>query len=237
LGAVFVHAAAAAATTLGTTAGHPSESFTLVDVDRELDMPTPSTAADPEPAPASAHAARPHTHPYPVPLDHARPHDPSLVHVADARLAEKEPAAPIALASTVLAPSDSPPVPTFTIALGNGAAYRASSASSAGPDPVESSPDEPLSELSVTTPARLVSVASPVYPAAARADGIEADVGLEIVVDAAGAVSEARLLRHAGYGFDAAALSAIRRYRFSPARRNGEPVRVRMRWTVQFRLR
>ena len=36
---------------------------------------------------------------------------------------------------------------------------------------------------------------------------------------------------------DASALAAIRRYRFSPARVGGQPVRVRMRWSVQFRLR
>ena len=32
------------------------------------------------------------------------------------------------------------------------------------------------------------------------------------------------------------ALNAIRLYRFSPALRAGRPVRVRMRWTIQFRL-
>ena len=43
-------------------------------------------------------------------------------------------------------------------------------------------------------------------------------------------------LRRAGYGLDEAALQAIRAYRFSPALRAGHPVRVRMRWTIQFRL-
>jgi outer membrane biosynthesis protein TonB len=41
----------------------------------------------------------------------------------------------------------------------------------------------------------------------------------------------------AGYGLDDAAARAIRDYRFSPAIRAGRPVAVRMRWTVQFRLR
>ena len=47
----------------------------------------------------------------------------------------------------------------------------------------------------------------------------------------------ARALTHVGYGLDEAALRAIRAYRFSPARRAGRPVPVRMRWSVQFRLR
>jgi len=45
------------------------------------------------------------------------------------------------------------------------------------------------------------------------------------------------VLRPAGYGLDEEAVRAMRAYRFSPARRDGLPVRVRMPWTVQFRLR
>ena len=47
----------------------------------------------------------------------------------------------------------------------------------------------------------------------------------------------ARAVVRAGYGLDDAAVRAIRDYRFSPAIRAGSPVAVRMRWTVQFRLR
>ena len=52
-----------------------------------------------------------------------------------------------------------------------------------------------------------------------------------------GRVLEARSLSHHGYGLDEAAERAIRTWQFSPALRDGHPVRVRMRWTVQFRLR
>ena len=71
----------------------------------------------------------------------------------------------------------------------------------------------------------------------ARQAEIEVDLPLEIVVDASGRVTSARGLSRAGYGLDEAALSAIRGYRFSAALRDGHPVPVRMRWTVQFRLR
>jgi TonB family protein len=50
-------------------------------------------------------------------------------------------------------------------------------------------------------------------------------------------VIDARVLHPAGLGLDAAALTAVRRYRFTPAERGGHPVRVRMRWSVEFRLR
>jgi len=70
----------------------------------------------------------------------------------------------------------------------------------------------------------------------ARSNEAEADVSLEIVVDTTGAVREARPLSRAGLGFEESALAAIRGYRFSPALKDGHAVRVRMRWTVQFRL-
>jgi TonB family protein len=74
------------------------------------------------------------------------------------------------------------------------------------------------------------------YPDLARAADVEADVPLELVVDEVGAVIDAHVLRPAGLGLDAAALAAVRRYRFTPAERAGRPVRVRMRWSVEFRL-
>jgi TonB family protein len=78
---------------------------------------------------------------------------------------------------------------------------------------------------------------APSYPRAAEAAGIESRVPLEIVVDARGNVTSARCLSHVGYGLDEAALRGIRDYRFSPARRHGRAVPVRMRWVVQFELR
>ena len=86
-------------------------------------------------------------------------------------------------------------------------------------------------------PAKLVTSVTAGYPVDARADDVEGDVGLEIVVDATGQVVDARVVKRAGHGFDESALAAIRRYRFAPAQREGRNVRVRMPWTVNFRLR
>jgi protein TonB len=95
---------------------------------------------------------------------------------------------------------------------------------------------EAIAEALVDRPARLLAATPVVYPAAARRAEIEVDLRLEIVVEPDGTVRVARLLSPAGYGLDEAALAAIRGYQFSPAVREGRPVRVRMRWTVQFRL-
>jgi protein TonB len=96
---------------------------------------------------------------------------------------------------------------------------------------------EPFGEGDVSERARPIASSLPDYPPAARTAEIEADVELEIVVDAGGRVIAARAVSRNGYGLDEAALRAVERYRFSPARRGGRPVPVRMRWTVQFRLR
>jgi protein TonB len=99
------------------------------------------------------------------------------------------------------------------------------------------SDNAPISEGIADAPAKLVAGAPPAYTAAAQAAGVEADVPLEIVVDSAGSVQSARVLGHAGYGLDEAALGAVRGYRFAPARRAGKAVAVRMRWLMRFQLR
>ena len=95
---------------------------------------------------------------------------------------------------------------------------------------------EAVPEEGVSTPARLARGGAPVYPQLAREKGVEADVPLEIVISPAGVVESARALSHPGYGLEQAALEGVRSYRFSPAIQRGRPVRVRMRWTVEFRL-
>ncbi len=96
---------------------------------------------------------------------------------------------------------------------------------------------EVLPEDLVSVRARLLSAGVAVYPPRARAAEIEADVQVGIVVDRSGRVTHARPLNHPGHGLEAAALAAVRGYRFSPALHGAQPVQVRMLWTVQFRLR
>ena len=97
--------------------------------------------------------------------------------------------------------------------------------------------EQALPEASVDTAAKLLAGSAPSYTSEAEVAGVEADVPLEIVVDAAGAVIGARVLAHVGYGLDEAALRGVRAYRFSPARRAGRALAVRMRWLMRFQLR
>lgn len=74
------------------------------------------------------------------------------------------------------------------------------------------------------------------YPEAARRDGVEGDVRLELLVTERGTVAEVRILERAGHGFDEVAPEAARRLVFRPAERGGRPVAVRIPWTLKFRL-
>ncbi len=74
------------------------------------------------------------------------------------------------------------------------------------------------------------------YPPAALEAGREADVELRVVVDVDGSVREPEVASSGGADFDAAAIEAVARWRFSPATRDGTPVAARIRIPFQFRL-
>lgn len=231
----------------------------LVEITTEdvhVDEAAEHEAAEHAAAPAHAH----HHHDYPVAPDHDLvDHDPSIVHTPyaahehehdradhdrdhdlDPRGAVSDPMpAPASLAAP-----ESSPAPVFKISIGGGSTPHgvvATNGVSARPSsvvaPSANVTEAPLAESDVSSRATLLAGGAPPYPADAREAGIEADVPLEIVVDAAGHVTAARALDHVGYGLDEAALGAVRRYRFTPAQRGGRAVAVRMRWVVEFRLK
>lgn len=98
--------------------------------------------------------------------------------------------------------------------------------------------EEISAEADVSERATKVGGVAPAYPHEALSQGVElgSPLPFEIVVDTSGHVVSAQPLRRAGYGFDEAAATALRTYRFSPAKRNGHAVAVRMKWTVDFRF-
>ncbi|MBF0170581.1 MAG: energy transducer TonB [Nitrospinae bacterium] len=79
--------------------------------------------------------------------------------------------------------------------------------------------------------------AQPTYPEESRRGGVEARVVAEVFLEATGAVAKVDILVSGGERFDRAVIEAIRQSRFSPARIDGEPVRVRVRIPFSFRLR
>ncbi|MDR1277230.1 MAG: energy transducer TonB [Treponema sp.] len=78
-----------------------------------------------------------------------------------------------------------------------------------------------------------------IYPPIALRSGIEGRVILELFIDRTGRVQRITVLQEnpAGRGFGEAAVRAFEGQRCSPAEANGEPVSVRYRYPVAFRIR
>jgi TonB family protein len=76
----------------------------------------------------------------------------------------------------------------------------------------------------------------PPYSEEARKAKFSGVVVVQIVVDVAGNVHDAKVIKPLGLGLDEKAIETIRTWRFKPAMRNGAPVNVRMLVEVSFRL-
>jgi len=87
----------------------------------------------------------------------------------------------------------------------------------------------------VRPPQKLVHVA-PVYPALAVAARVEGSVVLDCVIDEDGHVASVTALRSQPL-LEAAAVDAVRQWRYRPTLLNGVPVSVLLTVTVDFRLR
>jgi TonB family protein len=84
------------------------------------------------------------------------------------------------------------------------------------------------------TPPSLIARAEATYPPEALAERLNATVDVELVIDESGAVSRARVMTPKGHGFDEAALDAVKRSTFEPARSNGAPITAVVELTYEF---
>lgn len=89
---------------------------------------------------------------------------------------------------------------------------------------------------SATGPAFLRRVI-PVYPEQARRLGREGRVILRLTIDARGNLLKVEVLKAAGFGFDEAAVAAIKRSSFRPATVKGQAVASIARLPIRFVLR
>jgi TonB family protein len=77
----------------------------------------------------------------------------------------------------------------------------------------------------------------PSFPEASRRRGEEGVVRVELFVDPTGRVADVRILESSGFSaLDAAAVQAVREWRFRPAQRGGMPVAGSITTAVHFRL-
>jgi len=74
----------------------------------------------------------------------------------------------------------------------------------------------------------------PVYPVKERNTGHEGSVELLLVIDADGVANDITVSRSLSPSFDAAALEAVKGWKFAPATKNGKPVRAKLELQVEF---
>lgn len=76
----------------------------------------------------------------------------------------------------------------------------------------------------------------PKYPEAARRAAREGLVNLEFTVDVNGRATDIKVVKPIGFGFDEAAIDAVKKWRFTPAKRDGESVPMRVKIPIRFTL-
>ena len=86
------------------------------------------------------------------------------------------------------------------------------------------------------TPPKRIKGSSPKYPEAAARDGAQGTVLLECVISQSGAVEACRVSHSVHPAVDRAAVSAIRRWTFEPARVMEQPRSIVARFMMIFRL-
>ena len=89
------------------------------------------------------------------------------------------------------------------------------------------------------TPPRLISRVQPAYTEAGMRRRIQGAVSIEFVVEVDGTPGATRIVRtlDAESGMDAAAVASIRQWRFTPAMKDGVPIRVVATANIEFTLR
>ena len=113
------------------------------------------------------------------------------------------------------------------------------------PPPPEPAPPPPpvvkkvkfLPAFQVDVMPKIKHAVQPEIPAAFRDAQREAVVVIEVEIDITGKVVGARVLKHADYGLDDAALAAAKQTTFEPARMQNQPVPVRYQIPYRFKVR
>lgn len=91
--------------------------------------------------------------------------------------------------------------------------------------------DKPFDE-----PPMPMRTSAPTYPMQLKRDGITGMVSVSIMVNAQGEVEDAKVVKSSNPGFDQAALDAVSKWKFKPAKKDGAPVSVKVVVPVKFAM-
>jgi TonB family protein len=97
-------------------------------------------------------------------------------------------------------------------------------------------PDDNLNQGKETGMPKVIAQVRPVYPLGLSMDGETGEVTVSFIVDTNGDVQDASVLKSSDPDLSAAALAAVKQWKFSPGRRNGRLVKTRMQVPVIFNL-
>ena len=103
------------------------------------------------------------------------------------------------------------------------------------PPPPPVAPNVPVRLYRGTVAPQKITDVRPVYPSLAQTAHVKDMVILEAVIDARGYVTSVQVLRSVPL-LDAAAVDAVRQWRYTPALLNGQPVPVVVTVTVNFSM-
>jgi TonB family protein len=123
---------------------------------------------------------------------------------------------------------------TTTVSIVIGTLLLGAGVAAARPPPPGEPP--PAAPAAPVTPPVLRSRVDATYPPDAERDRLEATVVFVLVVAADGHVEDARVFAPAGHGFDEAALDAVRKFSFEPARKEGVAIRASVKLAYEFHL-
>jgi TonB family protein len=86
------------------------------------------------------------------------------------------------------------------------------------------------------SPPRLIYSPEPEYSKEARKKKFQGTCVLRVIVGADGNPRDIRVQRTLGHGLDEKAIEAVKKWKFEPAQKDGQPVAVQINVEVSFRL-
>lgn len=104
------------------------------------------------------------------------------------------------------------------------------------PDGIGTNFDGPIGLEGLDNTPRTRMQAAPIYPHAAKVQGLGGDVLVEFTVDESGSVVSPHVVKSSNSVFEEAAVRAVARWKFEPGKRGGRVVRFKMAVPIVFNL-
>jgi len=79
-----------------------------------------------------------------------------------------------------------------------------------------------------------VKTPPPDYPTNLKRDGVSGVVALKVVIDESGAVVECSVSKSSNPGFEQPAVNAVKNWKFKPAQKAGNPVKIQLVIPIKF---